>query len=358
MERNGFLKVCRKFGGAGPHILQGGRKTFPCNLVAIAQLEERSFVKGMVGGSSPLSDPMSYRNKKNRKSKAYKLKFLVWLFFNKIKRGIRERKERKMGFLQVRRVMGFLRARNKIIRPNNQKISEWVDEYLGRCFVSGEPVNILTQWCLSKAFEKRFEEEGKGFVPTKKERKVLDQEIPQIIQVFLENGFRVNWWITFNRSYLKSRLLDGKIEEEYKRMVIELAKNPVFGENTLFFDWDKDVLGARPQPERSVLERFSDYVNPGRYEIELQRWLKWAEEEADLEQPTEELKKDVKYQIACEAQEGVFIMSPDFPLGRDFIVVPLEAPERFDNFTILNCDLKKRIVSVLSLYPWRRKLEQ
>lgn len=58
----GFTRIHRTFGGAGPHYyLMGGRENnlfLPSFMVSVAQLEERSPVKGLVAGSSPVGDPV------------------------------------------------------------------------------------------------------------------------------------------------------------------------------------------------------------------------------------------------------------------------------------------------------------
>jgi hypothetical protein len=77
-------------------------------------------------------------------------------------------------------------------------------------------------------------------------------------------------------------------------------------------------------------------------------------EEAKLNQSEKELEKDVIFQIACEVQEGDFLLNKEspFPFG-EFILLPLEVPERYDFFTIFAKDFKQRIVPALSSYPWR-----
>ena len=299
---------------------------------------------------------MSYQKRKIKKSKLNKLRFsigLIWVkLFNKIKKITR--KEREMQLSGVKKVMEFLRMRNKIIRPNNFKINEWVDGYLNRCLVNGEPVSILTQWCVSKDLEKRIKRQTNSFIPTKKERKLFRAELPQIISVFLENGFRLNWWITFNRSYLDSGLITEELEKNYKKMIMDLAQEFPLRENVLFLDWGKDVLGGFPVPDVRIVKNFGQYITQGAFDIEFQRHSNWAEQEAGLNQTKEELQGDVKFQIACEVQEGKFLLSKDspFPFG-EFILIPLEVSERYDFFTIFAKDFKKRIVSVLSSYPWR-----
>lgn len=88
--------------------------------------------------------------------------------------------------------------------------------------------------------------------------------------------------------------------------------------------------------------------------MEFQRHSKWAREKAGLRQTQEKLEQDVKCQIAYEVKEGEFLVSEKspFPSG-EFILIPLETPERYDFFTIFAKDFKKRIVAVLSCYPWR-----
>jgi len=186
----------------------------------------------------------------------------------------------------------------------------------------------------------------------KKERAFFEKEIPQILRIFADNGFSVNWWLTLNRSYLESRQISESLEKEYLEMIKELAYG-LPGE-VLLLDWEKDILGCRPGPEERLLGDFNAYVKPGQFKLELERWIKWREEQTDLEQSDEELAEDVKYQIACEAKEGFLLDSGAiFGPGDDFILMPLESPERFDNFSILAPFFKKRLAPVLSTYPWR-----
>lgn len=258
-----------------------------------------------------------------------------------------------MRFSGTKKVMEFLRARNRTISPNNLRINEWVDEYLDRCFGRGEPVNILTQWCISKDLEERFKKQGGDFAPTKKERKFFEAELPQIISMFLDSGFRLNWWITFNRSYLDSGRIAIELEKKYKEMILELAREISLDGNVLFLDWEEDVLGTRPASDKSILENFKQYIQQRAFSIEFQRHSNWAEKEAGLCQTKKELEKDVKFQIACEVKEGSFLLSEESPFAGEFILMPLEAPERYDFFAVLADSFKRRIVSLLSLYPWR-----
>ena len=262
-----------------------------------------------------------------------------------------------MRFPATAKVMAFLRERNRLIRPNNLKVNDWVDSYLDRCVVNGAAVTILTQWCISKDLEQRYQKQGGTFIPIKKERRIFEGEIPKIAEVFLANGFRLNWWVTSNRSYIDSGRISPGLESGYKALVANLIR-PLVREGWLILaDWEDDILAQRPQPNREVLTSPQRYVQPQALELEIKRHSSWTREGAGLTQTDGELRRDVFYQIACEAEEGRLLSGSDSPLG-EFILMPLEAPERYDFFTLLAPDFKRRIAAVLSPYPWRLRETQ
>lgn len=355
----------RAFGGTGPH-------TFPCggeasesigSLPALhgrrSSMEEHPAVVGMVGGSIPLGDPgMSYRKKKLKRSKLNRLKFQSRMAWNKFLGNVRWLLNKQGGYAMrfpaTVKVMAFLRDRNRLIRPNNLKVNDWVDSYLDRCVANGDAVTVLTQWCISKDLEQRCREQGGAFVPTRKERRIFETEIPKIAGAFLANGFRLNWWITFNRSYLDSGQISSELENSYKAMVAGLARPLIERGWLILADWEDDTLQKRPQPNSEVLNAPERYVQPQALELEIKRHSSWAREEAGLKQNDEELRRDVYLQIACEAEEGRLFDGNDSPLG-EFILIPLEVPERYDFFLLLAPQFKRRIVAVLPPYPWRLK---
>jgi len=298
---------------------------------------------------------MSYKNRKNKRSKLrrikiYLSKFLVKFFYNFT------RKEATMGSIYVTNVMADLRAKARIVRPNNLKISDWVEKYLTECFLQGRPVNILTQYCLSKALEKRFSEQGGKFVPTKKERKVLQEEIPFITSIFTKNGFRINWWITFNKSFVEEGLLAGSVEKEYKATVQRLVDSST-KENIMFADWEDDILLGKVKPDLFVLDNFYDFVAKGAFDKRLQELKMRKNEETGWQKTDEELGEYIRYGAACEANEAKLLSGENPIFGKeDFMMIPLESSERYDNFTVFFPDFKKRIVAVLTPYPWRLKI--
>ena len=299
---------------------------------------------------------MSYKKKKLQKSKFNQFKYRfgqIKLAFLK-KARILLQKEGRVRVPQTVALLEFLRRQNKIVRSNNQKINEWVDDYMDECKKNGEPVNILTQWCVSKDLEKRYREQNNKFIPTKKERKLFEIEIPRILEMFAKNGFVVNWWVTFNRSYLDSGRISNQLEGEYKDVILQLIQDRRLTEDIILFDWEDDILGAKAKPDLGVLQNVEKYISRGAYNLELARHSTWARQEAGLVQTDKELDADVRFQIACEVNEGRLLVEVESPFNRGrFILVPLEVAERYDNFCVKAPDFKKRIVSVISSYPWR-----
>lgn len=352
----GFTKTCRAFGGAGPHITRGERKSLSSKMVSVAQLEERSPVKGVVAGSSPVGNPMSYKKKKIKESKLNQLRYWLGLviiaLFKKAKTLFS--KEGRMRLPQTQKVMQSLRVLAKGIRKNNKRIDEWVDNYVDQCITQGKSIELITQWCLSKDLEVRYQKQGNRFLPTKAERELVEKEIPRIISVFKENAVSVSWWITFNRSYLDSGRMNQDIEIAYTKMICNLFEGAAIIGSITIADWEDDILGSRSWPSEAVLSDVQRFVGKSAFTIELDRHSNWARKEAGLIQTDAELKSDVIFQIACEAEEGRLLTKEEsFFLGGNFILVPLEVPERYVFFKILAPDFQKRIAPVLKPYPWR-----
>ncbi len=250
---------------------------------------------------------------------------------------------------QTRAVMTWLRERARVIRQNNLKINEWVDEYVDECVRNGREITFLTQLCISKDLEVRYQAQGGMFIPTKQERQLFDKEIPQIAEGLQKNGIRFNWWITYNRSYLNSGRLESNIESQFKVMISQLAQSPVEQEWIVLADWEDDVISKRPEPNEKVFSDIQSYISPSALSVEVERHSSWARKEAGLTQTDEELKRDVYFQIACEAEEALTLKQ----VFGDFVLVPLELPERYIFFYTLVPELQKRLMSVLKPYPWR-----
>lgn len=294
---------------------------------------------------------MSYKKEKMKKSKINQLKFVFGLAFNKFFNKItaKQRKSRKMH--QVEKVMTELRGRARLVRPNNLKINDSVDQYLKDCMVKGCPVNILTQWCISSILKKRIKEQGGQFAPTKKEVRILQEEIPAILDLFSKNGFRVNWWITFNPTFVDP---DGVPREEYKSMILKCAENLLGREDMTFADWEEDVLDGKAQPDSLVISNFFQYVPQTSLDHQVEQLKTWGQKEAGWNKTKAELEQDAKYAMACEIAEAKLLTfeNPIFE-KEDWVLIPLDGSEAYDSFTIPVGDFKKRIVPVLPLWPWR-----
>ena len=296
---------------------------------------------------------MSYKNKKLQKSKFNQFKYrfgLIKLALIKRARALCQ-KEGRMRLQQVARIMESLRLRNKGLRPNNQKIDEWVDNYIQQCILKGQKVDILTQWCLSKDLETRYQVQGNRFEPLQAEIDLLQREIPQILKVFTDNGVGVNWWVTFNGAFLDRGRISKEPTKEYADMLRGISTSP----ELILMDWEEEILGGnRPQPSQKVLDDFFGIVPRKAFDLDFSNLLERVKKYPEFSKTEEELKKESQYKIACEAEEGRFLFSPDspFPCGQ-FILVPLEFPERYIFFAVLAPEFKKRIASIVKSYPWR-----
>ena len=296
---------------------------------------------------------MSYNKKKLKKGKfnQFKYKFgLIKLALIKRARALFQ-KEGRMRLPQVARIMESLRLRNKGLRPNNQKIDEWIDNYIQQCILKGQKVDILTQWCLSKDLETRYQTQGNQFTPLSGEIDLMQKEIPQIIQIFTDNGVGVNWWITFNGAFLDR----GRITIDLAKQYADMLKGINVSSEVILLDWEQEILGGnRPQPSPKILQDFFSVVPRKAFDLDFSNLLERVKKYPDFSKTEEDLRRESQYKIACEAEEGRFLFSPDspFPCGQ-FIMVPLEFPERYVFFAVLAPEFKKRIAAIVKSYPWR-----
>ncbi len=246
-----------------------------------------------------------------------------------------------------------LRDLNKYI-DKSKKIDSWVDAYLDDSRVNNKSLTFITPWSLSPRFQKRYVEHG-GFFPTTAETNLFCKEIPNLWEVFNQNGFTIDWWITFSGAYLDTRQLDEKLESEYMFMIQNIIDT--FNTPVACLNWEKDILRKRHEPNTMLFESemFKKIISKEMYSFELERWKKWVSEE-DLNISAEELEYQTVYQIACEAEEGRFLMEDNQnPLCKpgQFLFLPLGRPERYVFFSSIAQGFEKRIVSVLKQYPWR-----
>ncbi|MCX6751755.1 MAG: hypothetical protein NT161_03275 [Candidatus Nomurabacteria bacterium] len=255
---------------------------------------------------------------------------------------------------QTIEVMKKLRELNKFLK-NSLRINEFVDTYINECMLNSEPVVFITPWSLSPRFKTRYIEQRNIFIPTQKEIDLFNKEIPNIVNLFKENGFTIEWWIIFSRAYLNVRLLEKNIENQYVDMIKNIIKR--YDSPVVIINWEDDVINKRHTPNADLLidKNFDELIDKENYFYELTRWTNWVQEE-NINITKEELATQTKYQIACEAEEGKFLMKNfNNPLCKpgNFLFVPLGNPERYIFFSTLVPEFKKRILNVLKLYPWR-----
>ena len=260
-----------------------------------------------------------------------------------------------MRFPQTKAIMEFLRSQSKKVRANNKRIDEWVDNYIDRCVGEGKPVNLLVQWCLSRSKENRYEKQGNRFMPTEKEQNLVGKVLPDILDVFKRNGMHVNLWITFNPAFTDRGRISDFIADAYVAMVTDLISSvSTLKDSVIVLRWEKEVIGCRSAPNEEMLTNFSRFVSDETFGAELER-IKEKSVQYPVPVCTEEgFCEETRFKIACEAEEGRFLLSEEspFPNG-DFILLPLESPEQYTLFNILAPGFSKRIAAVIPPYPWR-----
>ncbi|MFA6397329.1 MAG: hypothetical protein WDK96_00590 [Candidatus Paceibacterota bacterium] len=263
-----------------------------------------------------------------------------------------------MQLQQTRSIMQKLRERARIIRPNNLRINDWVDEYINECILNGKPVEILVQCCTALGLEKRKQQQGGKFIPLKAEIKLIKEEIPSAIDLFLSNNVEVSIFFTFNRSYVTQRRLSNETFEEYMTMIKNIDMDKQTSSRIVFLDWEEDVLGELPKPNINVLTNFDQIVSKEAISIELNNFIQILSRYPDKQVSIDELRNEAKFRISCEAEEGRFLTSKESPFSNgEFILIPFELPERYVFFKILAPDFQKRIVPILKPYPWRMNIE-
>ena len=135
-----------------------------------------------------------------------------------------------------------------------------------------------------------------------------------------------------------------------------VEENPVVKRNVVILDWEKEVLCGRPQPNKEVMDGFDKIVPKRGFEMTVDN-LSDRFQKLSVDVSREFVEEQARLKIACEAEEGRFLLSSENPLfeNGEFIIVPIEFSERYDFFTVLDKEknLFKRIVAVLKPYPWR-----
>ncbi|OGI83986.1 hypothetical protein A2997_00875 [Candidatus Nomurabacteria bacterium RIFCSPLOWO2_01_FULL_36_10b] len=297
---------------------------------------------------------MSYKKKREKKNIISQLKRQIGLIKIVLfkKTNYFTKKEVNMQQRQTRTIMQWLRERSKIIRQNNLKINEWVEKYIDDCILNGKSIEILTQYCLSKDLEKRYKIQGNKFIPLQAENKMFCKDIPLILDEFKNNGISVNWFITFNNSFMEQGMVDKKIANDYIAMINGLVQN----DEVLLLHWENDVLKERPAPNQDVLDNFYAFISEEAYGVAMDDLTKRTVGTPNFNEIKKGFDGGLKFKISCEVEEGRMLINDEIPLFEEkgkFILVPLELPERFVFFETLAPGFQKRIVPILKPYPWR-----
>ncbi len=244
---------------------------------------------------------------------------------------------------QTIKIMKVLRELNKSLEQE-KKINDWVDSYINNSLLYSKNITILTPWSLAPSLKERYISQGNKFIPTKNELTLFKKEIKYINDLFKENGLKYDWWIYLSPSYLDSTRLEQDLEIEYAQML-----NNISTKDISIIEWEKDVILRRQYPNDLLLKNFENLVDNSLYQNEiLRRTGKWNNI------PKNQLEKETRYKISCEAEEGSILMGNNcLTSNGDFIFMSLNSSTKLNFFSILSPDFEKRIVSVLKKYPWR-----
>lgn len=255
---------------------------------------------------------------------------------------------------QILAVMKRLREMNKSIN-DAQKINEWVDSYLEECALTNQPVTIITPWSLSRSFKQRHVDQGDAFSPTHGEVRLFKKEIPAVSSILQENGLRFSWWLVFSRSYIRAAAISPTMETEYVSMITDLVET--YQQDIVVVNWEDDVLHGNHKPNADLLEEenFRIRVNKHDFEYELARRRERSKSTLGLVVEDNDLVRETKFKIACEAEEGLFLMENGNPICEPgkFVFMILSRAERYSFFSTLVPKFERRIVCVLKPYPWR-----
>jgi hypothetical protein len=301
---------------------------------------------------------MSYKKKKLKKSRFDQLKYQLGkigrALLLRVRVLLQSERGGSMRLPQTVGIMEFLRKQNKLVRPNNKKIDEWVDSYINDCILNGKPVEILTQWCVAKDLEERFKAQGNQFVPVAGEIDLIKVMIPRVVREFSERGIVVNWWVTLNRSFIDTGRISSRVEYLYRAMLEELINQSSAAGNIILLNWEEEVLKGRPTANKDVQNNINKFVAPEAFEIDFVRHSAWVRNDTGVALTDAEIRKDLEFKIGCEAEEGRYLLSSDspFPNGK-FLLASLEQAERYVFFNILAPEFSKRLLAILKPNPWR-----
>lgn len=266
-----------------------------------------------------------------------------------------QKEEVPMMLLSTRNFLSYLRNQSQTIRTNNRKISPWVDAYVNQCVLEGSYIELFTPWCIGKNLETRLLKQGGSFTLLSSEIKTFET-MERIISYGVSQGLLMNWTLTFNNAFFDSARIPESIGGAYISLIKNfIDSNKVLRENVIVLNWEIDVRTQRPSPDPENIRCFKSFISEKAYAIDLKNFIERTKKYKNFSMTQEEIKRDVIYNIVCEAEEGVYLMknNPLFSNG-NFIFIPLEFTERIVNFTCsLAPLLKERIVPVLRPYPWR-----
>ncbi len=350
----------------------GKRKIFSLTpLVAIAQLVERSPVEGLVRGSSPLGDPMSYQSRKRKKSKLNRLKFLIGLALVKVLNKFKNKPKRKKEDKKMPRVEGMTeevidRAVEIIKRydrlPNNPDTLPFIKKMIFGQLKEDGLLRLCVFVCPKFKIKALASRQPEKYMPAEAgPGDLFEQRISKIKSLrkdLMQIGLptEVNLLIGDNDAeeyifpFMESLSLDMKLfrqRQKMYRIAFEERARVLFGENYSVWSLAENSVSAkdgRREPEISEKAMLK--------EIKFFKWLfsKEGPYEDSLSFSEDILRKMVRIKYAFYGAQGYFL---EELLGG--ILLQTEGPGVWlERTMMLRCTGAKAIPAI---YPWIRQEE-
>jgi hypothetical protein len=251
----------------------------------------------------------------------------------------------------ARAVMEHLRDRVAHLR-GHQRINSWVDDYVARCETGAQALTFVTQLCVADKVLTRFAEGG-GFTPTRGERAMFGEYMPAIIDWLTRRGFPVEWHVTLHLAYDPAdyEFASGTVMQPFRRHIESLGRAMLESGNLAVWEWEPEMLGARPAPPAGFMENPWSFVDQTKIEERFRRSVELTPEDQRTGK-AERYKRWGLFTVGCEIEEGRLLDSGETMFGSDFALVPVSPPEKLDYFTIRAPNFMRRVVDVLPYSPW------
>lgn len=240
---------------------------------------------------------------------------------------------------KVERILAFLQRRcGGHHSGGTWRLRPYVRNYLRRVITEGaNSVQIVTLWCLTRRLENRLRNDV-TILLLPSEIKVVT-EIDTIITYLEGEGLRADWYILL----APSAVVAGQIRMPVARAYNQTLAKAFGGMSACALE-----IAPRFEPDPMLTSHILSRVSSEALARERARRI-YLYAERGIMADASLIEADLKASIAVKAREGQWLVET---FG-DFILVPVEYPERYVFHELLMPDLTERICPILTPYPWR-----